>query len=265
MLTVNNYVRAATIEEAYELNQKKSNRVMGGMLWLRMGSRPIQTMIDLSDLGLDTIEETDLAFSIGAMVSLRMLETHSGLDLYTKGAVKESLRHIVGVQFRNLATVGGSIFSRFGFSDVTTMFLAMETEVELFHKGRMPLADFLNTPRDRDILLRLIVKKTPGNFVYLSQRMTKTDFPILTCAVSDLGGVRACVGARPGIAQMVTDERGCFSQGITQKSAQEFGRYVKDGLAFQSNMRASGQYRGHLAEVLVKRACLMLGGQNNEG
>lgn len=45
----------------------------------------------------------------------------------TGGAVRESLRHIVGVQFRNLATVGGSIFGRFGFSDVLTMFLALDS------------------------------------------------------------------------------------------------------------------------------------------
>ncbi|MFQ7552525.1 MAG: FAD binding domain-containing protein [Blautia marasmi] len=48
-----------------------------------------------------------------------------------KGAIRESLRHIVGVQFRNCATVGGSIWGRFGFSDVLTMLLALDTEVEL--------------------------------------------------------------------------------------------------------------------------------------
>ena len=30
--------------------------------------------------------------------------------------------------------------------------------------------------RDNDILVRLIVKKKPGNFVYDSMRITKTDF-----------------------------------------------------------------------------------------
>ena len=35
MLTIKNYVRAESLEEAYELNQKKSSRVIGGMLWMR--------------------------------------------------------------------------------------------------------------------------------------------------------------------------------------------------------------------------------------
>ena len=66
------------------------------------------------------------------MVSLRQLETDTGLNAYTQGAVKDAVKDIVGVQFRNLATVGGSIWGRFGFSDVLTVFLAMDTEVELF-------------------------------------------------------------------------------------------------------------------------------------
>ena len=60
------------------------------------------------------------------MVTLRDLELDPGLNSYTDGAARESVRHIVGVQFRNLATVGGSIYGRYGFSDVLTMFLTME-------------------------------------------------------------------------------------------------------------------------------------------
>lgn len=49
------------------------------------------------------------------MTTLRDLELHPGLEAYTGGAMKESLRHIVGVQFRNLATVGGSFSGALGF------------------------------------------------------------------------------------------------------------------------------------------------------
>ena len=114
MFTIREYVKVSSLEEAYELNQKKANVVFGGGVWLRLGKKNIQTAIDLSGLGLDEITEDEKEFSIGCMVSLRQLETHKGIDAYTKGAVKESLRHIVGVQMRNCATVGGSIYGRFG-------------------------------------------------------------------------------------------------------------------------------------------------------
>ena len=113
MLKIKNYVRPESLEEAYELNQKKSSCILGGMLWLKMGNRNVGTAIDLSKLGLNEIKETEEEFQIGAMTSLRELEVHKGLAAYTNGAMKESLRHIVGVQFRNRATVGGSIFGRY--------------------------------------------------------------------------------------------------------------------------------------------------------
>ena len=55
-----------------------------------------------------------------------------------------------------------------------------------------------------DILVRLIVKKHPQESVYLSHRNSKTDFPVLTCAIS-LGKEEAyaVVGARPSRAVKV--------------------------------------------------------------
>ena len=125
MIKIKDYIRAGSLEEAYELNQKRSACILGGMLWTKMGERQVQTAIDLSGLGLDQIEESEEEFSIGCMVTLRQMEEHEGLNAYTDGAARESVRSIVGVQFRNLATVGGSIFGRFGFSDVLTLFLAL--------------------------------------------------------------------------------------------------------------------------------------------
>ena len=95
MLNIREYVKVQSLEEAYELNQKRTNKVIGGMLWMKMGSRNIQKAIDLSGLGLDKIEETEEEFRIGCMTTLRDLELHPGLEAYTGGAMKESLRHIV--------------------------------------------------------------------------------------------------------------------------------------------------------------------------
>mgnify|MGYP003448006993 FL=1 len=130
MLKIKEYVRAESLEQAYQLNQKKTNRIIGGMLWMKMSDARIQTAIDLSALGLDQIEENEVEYRIGCMVTLRQLELHEGLNEWSHGIVRESVKPIVGVQFRNLATVGGSIFGRFEFSDVLTCFLALDTYVE---------------------------------------------------------------------------------------------------------------------------------------
>ena len=282
MLTIREYKQAATLEEAWQLNQKRPNRVLGGMLWMRLSKGNVQTAIDLSALGLDTIEETEMEFRIGAMVSLRQLELHEGFTAYSEGANKEALRHIVGVQFRNLATVGGSVFGRFGFSDVLTLLLVMDSYVELYKGGIVPLADFVNMPYDRDILVRIIVKKTAAHYSYKSVRISKTDFPVLTCAAAKRadGAYRFSIGARPGRAVLFeasaetiqalveekhkaetkadADTRENKDKAQIEKKAACLATWVRDQVQTSSNMRGSAEYRKHLTGVLIKRAVRVL-------
>lgn len=246
MMTIREYVRPASLEEAWTLNQKRTSRVIGGMLWLKMQNAAVGTAIDLSGLGLDKIEETPEGFAVDAMVSLRALETHAGLNEYTNGAMREALRHIVGVQFRNTATLGGSVYGRFGFSDVLTVLLALNASAELYKGGIVPLAQFAEMPFDRDILVRVYIPKENAAFFYQSVRPTKTDFPALTCAAARLadGAYRFAVGARPGRAVVLTP----------QCALGELPEIVSAQVTTGSNLRGSAAYRKHLIRVLVRRA-----------
>ena len=257
MMTIREYKRAESLEEAWQLNQKKANRILGGMIWLKMETINVGTAIDLSGLGLDTIEETDAGFSIGAMVTLRQLETHPGLEAFTHGAVREALRHIVGVQLRNLATVG-SIYSRFGFSDVLTLFLAMDCSVELYKGGIVPLREYAERPYDRDIVVRLLVRKEAADYCYQSVRNSQTDIPVLTCAAArmETGDYRIVIGARP--LRAVRFELPAEPAHAVEQLAAQFAESVKAQVITGSNMRGSAEYRRHLAGVLTKRAVLEL-------
>ena len=255
MITIKEYRKAESLEEAWQLNQKRSNRIIGGMLWLKMSSLNVHTAIDLSGLGLDGIEEREDCFSIGCMATLRQLETHPGLNHYANGALREALRHIVGVQFRNLATVGGSLYGRYGFSDVLTVFMAMDARVELYKGGLIPIRDFAEMPYDRDILVRVTVKKTPGTYFYQSVRNTDTDFPVLTCgaALTD-EGLRICIGARPGKAALLSAPAELLQAPFTEEKARTLAAYAGKHIPTGSNLRGSAQYRAHLVEVLTRRA-----------
>ena len=251
MITIQKYIRAQSLEEAWQLNQNKRNRILGGMLWLRLGKGTVNTAIDLCDLGLDTIEQTAEQFSIGAMATLRDIEMHAGLNAYTSGAVANAVKDIVGVQFRNMATVGGSIWGRFGFSDVLTVFLALDSYVELYKGGIVPLEEFAKMKKDNDILVRLIVKKTLCKVVYSAMRNQRTDFPVLACAVSQMNGeYRASIGARPGRAMLVRRD-----------NAEGFAAFVAENTPTEGNLRGSAAYRTHLTRVLVERSMNELEGK----
>lgn len=258
MIKIKEYVKAESLEQAYELNQKRANRIIGGMLWMRMSSAQVQTAIDLSGLGLDTIEETDEAFSIGCMTTLRQLELHEGLEKYSNGAVRACVKDIVGVQFRNLATIGGSIFGRFGFSDVLTCFLVMDTYVELYKGGILPLEAFVKRKKDKDILVRVIVKKNKGRFAYLTHRNTKTDFPVLAVGIGDMTDkLVVTVGARPMEAMRVPVKSEwktlLEAETCTEKDIETIAQELAAHAPTESNMRGSAEYRSHLAKVLIRR------------
>ena len=271
MFYYNQYVRAQSLDEAYELYQKKPNFVLGGMLWLKMKNKTLGTAIDLCDLGLDQIDEDENEFRIGAYATLRQIETHEALNAYTHGAIAESVRHIVGVQFRNVATVGGSIWGRFGFSDVMTIFRALGAKVQLHKAGIMDLDEFAALPRTtRDVLVSVIVPKNAKGVVYLSQRNQSTDFPVLTCAVANRSGrYVAVIGASPYMAEPVWDEDGildCLADAKTDSNAaltdnsennakiDKFAGYVAEHIRFGSNIRAGAEYREIICRVLTRRA-----------
>ena len=254
MYTIRSYEKVKTLEEAYELNQKKTSTIIGGGLWLRLGNRAIGTAIDLSELGLDQIEETEDAFIIGCMTSLRTIECHEGLNRYFHGTMGEVMKGIVGTQFRNTATIGGSLYQRFGFSDPLTAFLALDTTVELYHAGEIPMARFVTMDYDRDILVRIRVKKNGGQAAYQSFRNTKTDFPVLTTAVSRTDGRwQIAVGARPGRAALVEGTEALAAE-PSEEEIRAFAAKASETLVFGSNMRAGKAYRKVLAEVLIERA-----------
>lgn len=259
MIQLKKYVKVQSLEEAYELNQKRNNVVIGGMHWLKMNDRNADTAIDLSGLGLDKIVETDDAFEIGCMVTLRDLELSEALNGYCQGAVRDAVKDIVGVQFRNTATIGGSIYGRYGFSDVLTVFMAMDSSVVCYKAGEIPLVEYADMKYDRDIIEKIVVKKKPLKMAYQAIRRARTDFPALACAVSCLDGQwNAVIGARPGKARLVQDEADVLKNGVTEEAANAFGETVAKSVRFTSNMRGSAEYRKMTTPVLVRRALMKI-------
>ena len=111
LYTIKSYMFPQSLEAAYELLSRdpKNNAILGGCCWLKMGRRRLRTAVDLTQLGLDRIEVRDGCVEIGACVTLRQLETAPELTGRFGGILSRCVEHIVGVQFRNCATVGLSL------------------------------------------------------------------------------------------------------------------------------------------------------------
>lgn len=248
MYTTRQFMRAESLEEAYDtLTAARNNTILGGCMWLRLGRRAIGTAIDLSALGLDTISETDDTIQIGAMVSLRQLETSELLNTWYGNLFRDAVSGIVGTQFRNTATVGGSVYGRFGFSDVLTALLTLSAQIKLYHRGTVSLEEFCQMPYEKDIIECILLPKQMYATSYQHMRFQATDFPVLTCAVSRQEDVfRIVVGARPQKAVLAYTGQALDAAAIDDM--------IVSGLNFSSNMRASAAYRRKICPVLIRRA-----------
>ncbi|MBP1925989.1 CO/xanthine dehydrogenase FAD-binding subunit [Sedimentibacter acidaminivorans] len=251
MFTIDKYIVADNLQQAYELNQNRRNVIIGGMLWLKMGRKKIGTAIDLSSLGLNNIEEDEDNFKIGCMCTLRDIELHRGLNDCYPNLISKSVEHIVGVQLRNMATIGGSIYSRFGFSDVLTAFLSLDSYVELYKGGIVSMEEYAQMPLDNDILIRIVIKKDSRKTCYNSYRTSSSDLPVLTCSVSNIDNTwNVVLGARP--QKPVITKINANSNPTDEEFNQIISQAINNS-SFGTNYRGSKEYREILAHALIKR------------
>ncbi len=258
MFSMLHLVQPENVEEAYRiLMHKRNNAVLGGCTFLRLGKQRIATAVDLGSLRLRYIRAEAGFIEIGAMTTLRDLELDASVAALGGGILAKAVANIIGVQFRNVATVGASVFSKYGFSDLLTALLVLETEVELYKGGRMSLQDFIARPFEKDILTKIIIASGNCQAAYQNLRNSAGDFPVLNAAVSRNGDVwRVVVGARPGCAKLAKAAAaklaGC--ENPSQPEIEAAAKLASEELSFGSNMRGSDEYRRGVCRVLLRRA-----------
>ena len=253
MFTLMELVQPQSLEEAYEiLMKRKNNIVIGGSAFLRMGEKRIGTGIDLSNLNLNLIEETSDYIKIGAMTTLRDLEVSPILNKYFNGVIGNCVKDIIGVQFRNVVTVGASVFSKYGFSDLIVALLSLDKG------GKVKLEEILNQKYEKDILVKVHIKKNNSKSIYKCMRNSRSDYPILNLAISkDDNNFKICVGARPQRATIAKEASEFISNNIlNEENILKASEIACEELVFGSNMRASKEYRKAICKSLVKSALM---------
>lgn len=257
MFSFKNYLAVTTLEEAYnELLKNKKNIVLGGTSYLRMGNVSYNTAIDLSNLDLNYIREEGEYIYIGAMTSFRDLETNEITQKIFDGILDKCVRGIIGVQFRTNVTVGATVFSKYGFSDLIPTLLAMGATVVLYNGGEISLEEYLKEEGlRRDILVEVKVRKD-GRGSFQSIRKSKTDYAITNvCVTKTEAGIRAAIGVRPGKAVLSYRAMDILnSNEITDEIIDKACEAMSEEISFGSNMRGTGEYRRAVSKNLLKRA-----------
>ncbi len=253
-MKVNEYYRASSLEDAYQkLQESPKNAILAGGLWMKKMGQSYDTLIDLSKLELDKISETKDEVVVGSMVTQRDFEDSKIVSFLFAGAPAFAVREVMGVNFRNLATIGGSIMGRYPFSDVIAGLLPYDVTLEFYPKQEMSLEEYLNYKGKLNaILVAVHIKKGEGRGFFKKVKTTALDFPIVNIAVAKVNKeYRVVVGARPMVAA-----RSYKAMEYLNNGGKDFAKAAElavEELSFMDNKDASKEYRVDLAKVYVRR------------
>ncbi len=129
------YVRAATVDDALAALETEDAKLLAGgqsllpAMKLRI-ARPA-LLVDIGELGLDAVEETDGALVIGALATWSALEEHPAFRRPALAALAECAAGIGDLQVRNCGTLGGSLAHADPASDMPAVVLALGSTLRL--------------------------------------------------------------------------------------------------------------------------------------
>lgn len=267
-MIVRQYVRADSPETAFLLySDDPKSVILGGGLWIRLASTEITTLIGLEELGLDRIEADDQWIKIGSQVTLRQLQVSHHLAGLAGGIISQAAGQIMGIGVRNVATIGGTICGRYGFSDLLPALLACDARLIFFQSEELSLKQYLSQKKPkRDILMAIKIRKVPATGYFHKVSTTALDFALLNLAIARRAGkYKIVIGARPGGA-MCAEQAMQYLDQIDSPTEDTILHATKLALAeitFSGNHKASQAYREELASVYLERGLKAVMGLEN--
>ena len=244
------FLRASSLEEAYKLvKESPRNKIVAGGLWLKKGNADVDTLIDLSLLGLDKIEDKKDYVEVGAMVSQRELEKSP----LVPEVIREATKSIMGPAFREIATVGGSVYGKYGFSDIITVLLAHHVELVFYPEAVITLDEYVKKPGFYDgILTNIRIFKDKNKAYFKKVEITALDYPILNVAVVKGKEYKVVVGSRPLVAALCENSMKYLNEG--GKDFAKAAELAVEELKFGDSIATKSAYRKQLALTYVRRA-----------
>ena len=251
-LRANNYYKAKSLEDAYaKLQENPKNAIIAGGLWMKKTGLSYETLIDLSELGLDKISEKNGCIHVGAMVSLRDFENSPLINNLFSGATAFGVREVLGPAFRNSATIGGSIYGRYPFSDVIASLLPLDVKLVFYPKQEMSLEEYLNFKgKLNGILEEIIIKKEEGKGYFKKVKATALDFPMINFSIIKRNNKNyIAIGSRPLTAALAVKAMALADQGKFEEAADMAAQEFQ----YLDSSNISKEYRQDLVRVYVRR------------
>ncbi len=262
-MNVKEYLKPTTIEEAYEVGQMPGSiYVSGGLMVAQLKVSRIEHLIDLKSTGLAGIEDSKNEIKIEANTKISSLLFNDTVSHIYDHFFQDSLKEIGSVQIRNMATVGGSIAFKLGWSDITTIFMTVDSDVEIYDGSfkRIPLEKYVSEKHRGSIITALYIPKKNGLVAF--EKFSRSIFDIATLnlglkLVLDEDFVKEAkiiVGSRPMISERIPEVENFLIGKKPMDALDDAGKLIEKTVKVGTDIRAGADYRKALAGALLKKA-----------
>ena len=256
-MEVKEYIVPKTLKEAYdELIEDKGNKIIGGGAWLKISVKNVNKLISLDNFNLDYIREANSFVEIGAMSTLRTVETNSAVKSLASGILSQAINSIMGITIRNLATIGGSVMGKFAFSDILGVLLVLDCKLEFYMLGEISIYDYMEMKKiPNDILLNIKISKTQSKGYFKKVSKTHLDFSMLNLAIVKSDVYKIAVGSRPLAPDLAVNTANFLNSQvhIDEEVIKQALEIALEEVKLSSNLRAQEDYRRVLMSTYLKR------------
>jgi aerobic carbon-monoxide dehydrogenase medium subunit len=256
------YARATSVQQASDLLRQygEEAKVLAGghslVPLMRLRFAKPTALVDINPVReLNYVVVEDGRLRIGAMTR--------HVELHTSDTVRQNLPILAEVasevgdnQVRNMGTIGGVIAHADSAGDYPTIALMLDAEI-VTNKRRYAAKDFFQalftTPLEPDELVcEVVFPVANGPHKYIKFRRRLFDWAIVAAGAQQLNG-----GWRVGLTNCGPTPARCTAveQALASgASVEEAAQHASDGLSPSGDLRASPEYKLHLARVLSRRA-----------
>ena len=250
------YVRASTLEEAFDALAEPDSRALAGgqslisVMKLRVVRLP--RVVDIGRLDLGGVETRDGGLRLGALLTWSELARMPAAQRPALAAIADCARGIGDLQVRNRGTLGGSLAHADPASDMPAVVLALDARIHVrspdgertLAATELQVGPFTTSLRQRELITEVVIPLPPSGSgsAYVSVEHPASGFA--------LAGAAALVrpdGTRTVALTGVADRPLLLSP----------GRDTADALSeieIYGDSSAPAEYRRHLAAVVVERA-----------
>jgi CO/xanthine dehydrogenase FAD-binding subunit len=269
LLNVTEYERPETIAEALRLLARpgvKTALIAGGTLLTGQRDDELQALVDLRELGLNTITEQGTHIQLGAMTSLQALVDAPLMREMAGGILAQAAKSSAARLIRNAATLGGTLVAGpAANADLAVALAALNAQARLVGQTErsVPAEAVFAERQPEELLVEVFIEQssTIMQGAFLRVARTPDDVALIHAAATLLiqGGICQQARVAVGGVGMAPVRLPATEDALAGKSPdhEQIAAAVAAGInVFEPppDFRASPAYRRDVAATLARRA-----------